>query len=92
MSFPGETPDLEDSPEVLSWMWMFRGGGGVVESAGTGRRERPRDSWEAFFWESIEETRWRLGIVEARGLHLSVGGISLKIVNRLSAWKFLQGL
>jgi len=50
---------------------MFKGEGGEFESAGMGRRERPRDNWEAFFWESMEETRWRLKTVEARGLHLS---------------------
>lgn len=44
VSLPGETPDLEASPEVLSWMWMFKGEGGEFESAGMGRRERPRES------------------------------------------------
>jgi hypothetical protein len=67
VSGPGVTPDLEASPEVLIWIWMFSG---VV---GEGREERPRLSWEAFFWVSTDETRKRLGIWEARGLHLSVG-------------------
>jgi len=68
VSGPGVTPDLEDSPEVLTWMWMLRGVGGVGE-----RDARPAFSWVAFFEESTEETRCRLGRVEVRGLHLSVG-------------------
>lgn len=65
-SGPGVTPDLEASEEVLIWMWMFKGvvGGGE-------RAARPRESWVAFLEESTEETRKRLGIWEARGLHLS---------------------
>jgi len=65
-SGPGETPDLEASKEVLSWMWMLRGGREAKE-------ERPMLSWVAFLGVSIEETVSRLGRVEARGLHLSVG-------------------
>lgn len=29
VSEPGVAPDLEASPDVLTWMWMFRGGRGV---------------------------------------------------------------
>lgn len=65
MSGPGTVPDFAASPEVLSWMWMCRGGE-------AGKEERPRFSWVAFLRESTEETVWRLGRVEARGLHLSV--------------------
>jgi hypothetical protein len=34
VSSPGEVPDFESSPEVLTWMWMFRGdeGGGEREA------------------------------------------------------------
>ena len=35
---------------------------------------RPLSSWVAFFTESTEETRKRLGIWKARGLHLSGRG------------------
>lgn len=70
VSDPGETPDFDDSPEVLIWMWMFRGGE-------EGNVERPRDNWVAFFGVSIEETVWRFGMVEARGLHLSVLGVGV---------------
>ena len=35
--------------------------------------DRPLSSWVAFLAVSTEETRKRLGIVEVRGLHLSVG-------------------
>ncbi len=66
-SGPGETPDLEASPEVLIWMWMLRG---VDE----GISARPALSWLAFLVESTEETRNRFGMVEARGLHLSGEG------------------
>jgi hypothetical protein len=76
VSGPGETPDLESSPEVLIWMWMFRG-------VGEGSSERPLLSWEAFFWVSTEETRKRLGIWEARGLHLSVESEVLALSLRL---------
>lgn len=70
VSAPGVTPDLDVSPDVLTWMWMFRG----VEGGGT-REARPRLSWVAFLAVSTEETRWRLGRVDVRGLHLSgVGG------------------
>ena len=65
-SGPGATPDFEASPEVLSWMWICRGGE-------AGKVERPRFSWVAFLEESTEETVWRFGRVEARGLHLSGG-------------------
>ena len=34
--------------------------------------ERPCDNWVAFFGVSTEETQKRLGMVEVRGLHLSV--------------------
>lgn len=69
-SGPGVTPDFEASPEVLIWMWMFKG-----ERSGKEERssERPLSSWVAFFWLSTKETRKRLGIVEVSGLHLSVG-------------------
>lgn len=70
-SGPGATPDLEDSEEVLSWMWMLRGPGEG------GREARPVLSWVAFLAESTEETVWRLGRVEARGLHLSEVGVSV---------------
>lgn len=56
LSGPGVTPDLEASPEVLIWMWIFRGVVGVRSSA------RPLSSWVAFLIESTEETRKRLGI------------------------------
>jgi hypothetical protein len=76
VSAPGETPDLESSPEVLIWMWMFSG-------VGEGSSERPLLSWEAFFWVSTEETKKRLGIWEARGLHLSVESEVLALSLRL---------
>jgi len=66
VSAPGMTPDLEASPEVLTWMWMFKGEAEGIE-------DRPRSSWVAFLGVSTEETRKRLGIWEARGLHLSSG-------------------
>jgi hypothetical protein len=80
-SGPGETPDLEPSPEVLIWMWMFRG-------VGEGSSERPLLSWEAFFWVSTEETRKRLGIWEARGLHLSVEAEVLALSLCLFLYRF----
>ena len=69
-SGPGATPDLEDSPEVLIWMWMlsFSWMEGDLERSS----ERPCDNWVAFFGVSTEETQKRLGMVEVRGLHLSV--------------------
>ena len=81
-SGPGETPDLEDSPEVLTWMWMFRGPrvGLEEEEEEESSSARPLESWVAFFWESTEETRKRLGMVEVRGLHLS--GCLLVLVER----------
>lgn len=55
-------------------MWMFRGDKEGWEETSS---ERPLSSCVAFFWESTEETRKRLGIVEVRGLHLSVSlGVS----------------
>lgn len=68
VSAPGVTPDLEVSPDVLTWMWMLSGVGGEGL-----RVARPAFNWVAFFEESTEETMWRLGRVEVRGLHLSVG-------------------
>lgn len=65
-SGPGETPDLDSSPDVLIWMWMLSGVLFVEESSA-----RPLSNWVAFLAESTEETRKRLGIEEARGLHLS---------------------
>lgn len=47
-------------------MWMFRG-----VDLGSVRVPRPASSWVAFLMVSTEETEKRLGIVEARGLHLS---------------------
>jgi hypothetical protein len=66
VSGPGGTPDLVASPEVLTWMWMFKGGR-------SGCVWRPRFSCVAFLAVSIEETQKRLGIWVARGLHLSKG-------------------
>ena len=73
-SGPGVTPDFEASPEVLIWMWMFRG-----ERLGMEERssERPLSSCVAFFALSTEETRKRFGIVEVSGLHLSVGWLAV---------------
>ena len=51
-------------------MWMFSGV--VIEGLEKRISARPLSSWVAFFAESTEETRKRLGIWEARGLHLSV--------------------
>lgn len=48
---------------------MLRGGW-------SGKVARPAFSWVAFLIESTEETVWRLGRVEARGLHLSGGYVS----------------
>lgn len=75
VSAPGAAPDLDSSPDVLTWMWMFRG---VFERSGCAERSalRPASSCVAFFWESTEETQKRLGMVEARGLHLSGWHIS----------------
>lgn len=70
-SLPGLMPDLESSPEVLIWTWMFSGV--VMEELEARISARPLSSWVAFLAESTEETRKRLGIWEARGLHLSVG-------------------
>jgi hypothetical protein len=69
-SGPGATPDLEDEPEVLIWMWMLRVFG--MEGSLERSSERPWDNWVAFLGVSTEETQKRLGIVEVRGLHLSV--------------------
>ena len=70
VSGPGVTPDLEASEEVLSWMWMLRGGRLGWEE----RREvRPWERRVAFLAESTEDTRKRLGMLEARDLHLSGG-------------------
>lgn len=80
-SGPGETPDLESSPEVLTWMWMLRG-----EELGI--EERPASSWVAFLAVSTEDTRKRLGIWEARGLHLSVEAEVLALSLRLLADRF----
>ena len=78
VSAPGVTPDLEDSPDVLTWMWMLRGVGGEGV-----RVARPAFNWVAFFEESTEETRWRLGRVDVRGLHLSVGrGLLVEVEER----------
>lgn len=54
VSAPGAVPDLAGSEDVLTWMWMLRGGGGAEEG---GRRERPVFSAVAFLVESTEETR-----------------------------------
>ena len=64
---PGSAPDFESSDEVLTctWMFSFSVGEGKIE-------ERPASSWFAFFNVSTEETRKRFGMLEARGLHLSV--------------------
>jgi len=75
-SAPGETPDLEVSPEVLIWMWMFSGEIEEEESSA-----RPLSSWVAFFAVSTEETRKRFGIVEVSGLHLSRGCVSWGVVD-----------
>lgn len=72
VSGPGVVPDFADSPEVLTWMWMLRGGRVVWV-------ERPRLSWVAFFSESMEETQNRFGMVEARGLHLSVKAVNMDV-------------
>ena len=61
---PGVVPDFASSSEVLTWTWMLSG-------SGEERVARPASSWEAFLIVSTEETRKRLGICEARGLHLS---------------------
>lgn len=72
-SAPGETPDLDSSPEVLIWIWMFKGPrvSAELEDCEEVSSALPLSSCVAFFWESTDETRKRLGIVEARGLHLS---------------------
>lgn len=57
VSSPGVVPDFESSPDVLIWMWMFRGVDAGGESA-----SRPRWSCVAFLAVSIEETRYRFGI------------------------------
>lgn len=75
VSGPGETPDLEDSEEVLIWMWMLTGVG-----AGGEREARPRLRAVAFFGVSTLEIRWREGTVEVSGLHLSRGGERLVVV------------
>ena len=64
---PGSAPDFESSDEVLTCTWMFSFSVGAGE-----REERPASSWFAFFIVSTEETRKRFGMLEARGLHLSV--------------------
>lgn len=66
---PGVTPDLESSDDVLTCTWMFKG---EDEEEDGGRRARPASSCVAFLIVSTEETANRLGIWEARGLHLSV--------------------
>lgn len=42
VSEPGVVPDLESSPEVLTWMWMLSGSG-LFEGLFS-RRERPASS------------------------------------------------
>jgi hypothetical protein len=51
-------------------MWMLRVFG--MEGSLERRSERPWDNWVAFLGVSTEETQKRLGMVEVRGLHLSV--------------------
>lgn len=64
-------PDLEASPDVFTWTWMLRGcvAGGESEA-------RPKSRALAFFMLSTAETHQRLGIEEARGLHLSIAFVS----------------
>jgi hypothetical protein len=64
-------PDLDSSPEVLTWMWMLRGVSCRLEWD-VSRADRPASSWVAFLIESTEETQKRLGTDDARGLHLSL--------------------
>lgn len=76
VSAPGAQPDLDSSPEVLTWTWTlsFPGGGEGeegVEEEGSGddddddERSLPRCSLRmcAFFWVSTLETQYRLGIL-----------------------------
>lgn len=51
-SAPGDVPDLEASPDVLSWIWMCSGVGEGRESS-----SRPALSAVAFLMLSTEETR-----------------------------------
>lgn len=48
----------------------------ILSGLASGISERPLSSWVAFFDESTEETRCRLGTEEVRGLHLSVCVVS----------------
>lgn len=69
---PGSVPDLAASPLVLTCTWMFRG----VDGAGV-RVLRPESRALAFLMLSMLETHQRLGILDARGLHLSKGDVSM---------------
>lgn len=72
VSCPGEQPDLESSPEVLTWTWTLSfsmGSSDEEEEAMSSPRTRLR-VW-AFLRESKEETAKRLGM-RARGLQWAI--------------------
>ena len=72
MEDPGLVPDFASSPEVLTWMWTFKGVS-LASGCKQTRAERPASSWVAFLMLSTEETQKRFGIEDAKGLHLSGG-------------------
>lgn len=73
-SDPGDTPDLDASPDVFTWMWMRRGV--VMGGEDWARTARPESRAVAFLVVSTEETQNRLGTCDAKGLHLSRGYVS----------------
>ena len=70
-------------------MWMFSGV--VMEGLEERISARPLSSWVAFFAESTEETRKRLGIWEARGLHLSREALVLLSTKAVSPEEQVNG-